>query len=103
MHKIQIRVDPSGMQGFTPAPKISFRGAQQCRNLAPYSGVGQAFFGAVHSRESKNYFLLIGKYNGLKNIHYLCQIGHSYPVAVIIENIQSNTCQYSIPHGILLK
>jgi hypothetical protein len=33
MHKIQIRVDPGGIQGFTPAAKMGFRGAYQCWNV----------------------------------------------------------------------
>jgi hypothetical protein len=48
MHKIQIWVDPGGIQGLTPTAKMGFGGAYQCRNLTSCARVGQALFGPVH-------------------------------------------------------
>ena len=50
----------------------------------------------------QEHFLSLRQDHGLEHIYDLCNTGHLDPVAVLVENIQGNSCRQGIPHGILL-
>ena len=58
IHKIQTWVNPGGIQGLTPTPKMCFGRACQCRNVTPCARVGQTHFTPVHPGKCGNDFLL---------------------------------------------